>query len=365
MPAETDIPAAGTPGVHAGAADDTATQGHGEPALLETRGLEVHFPVRRRGLRRTAQMVRAVDGVDLRLDHGETLGLVGESGCGKTTLGSAVLGLRSGVRGAVYYRSGQGRLLDATRLGSADLAEYRQEVRMIFQDPHASLNPRLTLLDLVGEPLRVLQGVGGAELEERVAGILERVGLRRDHLRRYPHAFSGGERQRVSIARALVPGPRLVVADEAVSALDVSVRSQILNLLQDLQDEMGLTYLFVSHDLSVVEHVCTRVAVMYLGRVVEQADTSELYGHPRHPYTEALISAVPVPDPRLRGRRERIRLTGELPDPASPPSGCPFHTRCGYATERCAIDRPPLREITPGHRVACHHAEELSLAGLP
>ncbi|MUL42651.1 ATP-binding cassette domain-containing protein [Streptomonospora sp. PA3] len=332
--------------------------------LLETRDLRVHFPLRKRGRRGKSGVVKAVDGVDLRVDPGETLGLVGESGCGKSTLGSAVMGVRPEARGEVRYRSGQGRVLDAAAVSGADLAAYRREVRMVFQDPHASLNPRMTLLDIIGEPLRVLLGVGGSELEDRVTAILRRVGLRPDHLRRYPHAFSGGERQRVSIARALVCEPRLVVADEAVSALDVSVRSQILNLLQDLQDDMGLTYLFISHDLSVVEHLCDRVAVMYLGRVVETGPTADIYADPRHPYTEALISAVPIPDPRMRGSRERIRLRGELPDPADPPAGCPFHTRCAYATDRCANEAPPLREVAPGRLAACHYAEELTLSGV-
>ncbi|MFD0774653.1 ABC transporter ATP-binding protein, partial [Streptomonospora algeriensis] len=331
--------------------------------LLETRDLKVHFPLRRpKGLRRSITWVKAVDGVDLAADPGETLGIVGESGCGKSTLGSAVLGLRPEARGEVRYRS-KDRVIDAARLDGEDEATYRREVRMIFQDPFASLNPRLTLMEIVGEPLRVLHGVTGSELEDRVTEILRRVGLRREHLNRYPHAFSGGQRQRVSIARALAPEPRLVVADEAVSALDVSVRSQILNLVQDLQDEMDLTYLFISHDLSVVEHLCNRVAVMYLGRVVEQAPTSELYAQPRHPYTEALISAVPVPDPRARGSRERIRLNGELPDPADPPGGCPFHTRCRYATERCATEVPELREVAPGRLSACHYSEDLALVG--
>ncbi|RNL83045.1 ABC transporter ATP-binding protein [Halostreptopolyspora alba] len=334
-----------------------------ERTVLLTRDLSVRFPVRRGPGSRVTGHVRAVEGVNLRIERRETLGLVGESGCGKTTLGSSVLRPRDEATGQVLYRSADGRVLDVTALRGEDLATYRREVRMVFQDPHASLNPRLTLLEIIGEPLRVLLGLSGTELEDRAAEMLRRVGLRPGHLRRYPHAFSGGERQRVSIARTLVPGPRLVVADEAVSALDVSVRSQILNLLQDLQDELGLTYLFISHDLSVVQHLCDRVAVMYLGRIVELSGTDELYARPRHPYTEALISAVPVPDPRRRGSRERIRLAGDVPDPADPPAGCPFHTRCRYATERCVTEEPPLREVAPGRLVACHHAEDLRLAG--
>ncbi|RKS06507.1 peptide/nickel transport system ATP-binding protein [Nocardiopsis sp. Huas11] len=333
-------------------------------ALLSVRGLEVSYPIRRRGPRRAAASVRAVAGVDLDIRAGETLGLVGESGCGKTTLGQSVMRARPEATGDIRYRDGRGRLLDALSLARADEPVYRREVRMVLQDPHSSLNPRMTLRDIVGEPLRMLTDLRGEELEARVRDIMERVGLHPSHLHRYPHAFSGGQRQRVSIARALVPGPRLVVADEAVSALDTSVRSQILNLMQDLQDEMGLTYLFISHDLSVVEHVCDRVAVMYLGRVVEVAPTRTLFRAPLHPYTEALVSAVPIPDPRLRGTRERIRLTGEVPDPSRPPSGCPFHPRCRYATELCATEDPAPRPVGAGRVVACHHADDLDLAGV-
>lgn len=331
--------------------------------VLSVRDLEVNFPIRGRR-RGKAQYVRAVAGVDLDILPGETLGLVGESGCGKTTLGSSVMRARPEAVGSIEYRRSDGRVVDALRVSREDTAAYQREVRMIFQNPHSSLNPRMTLRDIIGEPLRVLLGLRGQDLEKRVRDIMERVGLHPDHLRRYPHAFSGGQRQRVSIARALVPGPRLVVADEAVSALDTSVRSQILNLLQDLQDEMGLTYLFVSHDLSVVEHVCDRVAVMYLGRIVEVAPTEELFSAPQHPYTEALISAVPVPDPRLRGVRERVHLTGEVPDPSQPPSGCPFHPRCRYATELCATEDPAPRKTAQGRSVACHHADELELTGI-
>ncbi|NKZ01941.1 ABC transporter ATP-binding protein [Nocardiopsis alborubida] len=331
--------------------------------VLSIRDLRVDYPVRGRS-RRGPRHVRAVAGVDLDVYPGETLGLVGESGCGKTTLGSSIMRTRPEAAGRIRYRASDGRVLEALALSGDDTAVYRREVRMVFQDPQSSLNPRMTLRDIVGEPLRMLLGLRGQELEARVREAVERVGLHPDHLRRYPHAFSGGQRQRAAIARALVPGPRLVVADEAVSALDTSVRSQILNLLQDLQDDLGLTYLFVSHDLSVVEHVCDRVAVMYLGRIVEVAPTDELFRRPRHPYTEALISAVPIPDPRLRGTRERVRLTGEVPDPSRPPSGCPFHPRCRYATDLCAAEDPAPRTVAPGRTVACHHAEELDLAGI-
>lgn len=334
-----------------------------EDSLLEIRNLKVHFPLRGGIRQRVTGHVKAVDGVDLEIRKGETLGLVGESGCGKTTLGTSIMRSRPEMSGRVLYRSSDGRVLDTNRLGPQDLAIYRREVRMVFQDPFASLNPRLTLLEIIGEPLRVLLGLSGSELEDRAADMMRKVGLRPEYLRRYPHAFSGGQRQRISIARALVPEPRLVVADEAVSALDVSVRSQILNLLQDLQDDMGLTYLFISHDLSVVEHVCDRVAVMYLGRVAEMGTAAELFSRPRHPYTESLLSAVPLPDPRLRGRRERIRLTGDVPDPSDAPPGCPFHTRCHYATEQCAEEVPPLREVSSGRQTACHYADDLQLTG--
>ena len=270
--------------------DTTNTQ----ETVLNIRGLRVDYPIRGRRSRREATHVRAVAGVDLDIRKGETLGLVGESGCGKTTLGSSVMRVRPEATGTIRYRDGEGRLLNALELSREDEATYRREVRMVFQDPHSSLNPRMTLRDIIGEPLRMLTDLRSKELDDRVHNIMERVGLHPEHLTRYPHAFSGGQRQRVSIARALVPGPRLVVADEAVSALDTSIRSQILNLLQDLQDEMGLTYLFISHDLSVVEHVCDRVAVMYLGRIVEVSPTEELFRAPLHPYTEALISAVPA-----------------------------------------------------------------------
>jgi peptide/nickel transport system ATP-binding protein len=332
--------------------------------LLETSDLRVHFTTRRGRMRGQTATVKAVDGVDLRIRQGETLGLVGESGCGKTTLGLSILRVHDPDSGQIRYRGADGREVDLARLRGKQLRPYRREIRMIFQDPYASLNPRLTLLEIVGEPLKANKVASGSELEDRVAGLLRRVGLRPEYMRRYPHAFSGGERQRVGIARALILNPRLVVADEAVSALDVSVRAQILNLLQDLQEEFHLTYLFISHDLSVVEHLCDRVAVMYVGKVVEVADTEELYANPQHPYTEALLSAVPKPDPRLRGRGRRIVLAGDVADPSDPPPGCAFHPRCPYAADRCATDPPPLRQVRPGHRAACHFSEQLQLRGV-
>jgi len=333
------------------------------PTLLEVINLSKHFPIRRGILRRTVGYVKAVDGVSFRIKEGETLGLVGESGCGKTTTSRCILRAIDPSGGQVLFRQADGRMVDVTKLAESELKGLWRNMQMIFQDPYSSLNPRMTLLEIVGEPLLV-QGVArGKELEDRVAELLRRVGLRPEYLRRYPHAFSGGERQRIGIARALALHPRLVVADEPVSALDVSVRAQILNLLEDLQEEFHLTYLFVAHDLSVVQHICDHVAVMYVGKLVEMAETEELYFHPRHPYTEALMSAVPKTDPDLRS--QRIVLEGEVPDPGNPPTGCYFHPRCRYALEQCRSEPPRLSEVAPGHVVSCHRALELSLRGVP
>ncbi|SDS58539.1 peptide/nickel transport system ATP-binding protein [Jiangella sp. DSM 45060] len=334
--------------------------------VLEVRDLTVHYPVKRGLLNRTVGHVRAVDGVGLTIAAGETLGLVGESGCGKTTLGRAVVRALAPTSGQIVYHGDKGAV-DLAGLSDSALRAYRGQVRMIFQDPFSALNPRMTLLQLLAEPFRnpaVRRDRVDSETEQRVADMLVRVGLRPEYMRRYPHAFSGGQRQRVNIARALITRPRLVVADEAVSALDVSVRAQILNLLADLRDEYDLTYLFISHDLSVVEHLCDRVAVMYLGRIVETTTTDRLFDAPQHPYTEALLSAVPVADPHRRGGRT-TRLSDELPDPAAPPPGCAFHTRCPHVrAERCGTEVPQLRGIAPGHDVACHHAEALELRGV-
>jgi peptide/nickel transport system ATP-binding protein len=327
-------------------------------ALLEVRDLRMHFPIKR------GERIRAVDGVSFFVLPGETLGLVGESGCGKTTTGRCILRAYDPTAGEILYRRPDGSVVDLARLERRQLRPFHREIRMIFQDPYSSLNPRMPVLDIVGEPLKVNRIATGRALEERVAQLLRQVGLRPEYMRRYPHAFSGGERQRIGIARALALDPRLVVADEAVSALDVSVRAQILNLLQDLQRELGLTYIFVAHDLSVVEYICDRVAVMYVGKLVEVAETEDLFLRPLHPYTEALLSAVPVPDPRLRGTRERMVLKGEVADPSNPPGGCYFHPRCAYAQERCQTEEPALRQITPGRFAACHFAEELSLRGV-
>jgi peptide/nickel transport system ATP-binding protein len=335
----------------------------GKP-LLEVKNLRTHFPVTRGVMRRTVGYVKAVDDVTFTINEGETLGLVGESGCGKTTVGRSLLRVYRPTSGQILYKRVDDTTVDLMTLADRELKPYRREIRMIFQDPQSSLNPRLPVLDIIGEPLKVNRIATGKELEDRVAELLEKVGLRPEYMRRYPHAFSGGERQRIGIARALALDPRLIVADEPVSALDVSVQAQTVNLLQDLQREFHLTYLFVAHDLSVVEHLSDRVAVMYVGRIVELAPTDALYSNPRHPYTEALLSAVPKPDPRTRGKGKRIRLGGEVADPAAPPAGCYFHPRCPYSDgDRCIHNEPPLREIAPGHKVACHYSEELGLRG--
>lgn len=341
----------------------TAEAGEGRH-LLEVSDLEMHFPITKGVFARTVGHVKAVDGVSFHIEEGETLGLVGESGCGKTTLGRCLLRVYTPTAGHVRYRSVALGEADLATLPARSLKPYRREVRVVFQDPESSLNPRFPVRDIIGEPL-VTHGIArGRALEERVAELLEQVGLRPETMSRYPHAFSGGERQRIGIARALATSPKLVVADEAVSALDVSVQAQILNLLERLQRDLGLTYLFVSHDLSVVEHLSDRVAVMYVGKLVEVAPTADLYAKPRHPYTEALLSAVPRPDPRARRERERIRLTGEVADPANPPPGCSFHPRCRYATDRCRVEVPPLRSLGAGRWSACHYAEELELRGV-
>ena len=330
--------------------------------LLRVSGLQKLFPIRKGFLKRTVGHVRAVDGVNFHIDEGETLGLVGESGCGKTTTARCILRAIEPTAGEVFMRVADGSVVEVGKLRRAELRALRREMQMIFQDPFTSLNPRMTLLDLVGEPLLVHGLRSRREREERVADLLRRVGLRPEYMRRFPHAFSGGERQRIGIARALALHPRLVVADEPVSALDVSVQAQILNLLLDLQSELRLTYLFVAHDLSVVRHISNRVAVMYVGRMVELAETEELFSRPRHPYTAALLSAVPEPDPRMRS--QRIVLQGEVANPAAPPGGCYFHPRCPHAIEVCRTQAPAWHELSPGHFVGCHRAEELQLPGV-
>ncbi|MET0695262.1 MAG: oligopeptide/dipeptide ABC transporter ATP-binding protein [Propionibacteriaceae bacterium] len=343
-----------------------------EGPLLEVRGLQKYFPIKGGTLRRTIGQVKAVDGVWLSVDRGETLAIVGESGCGKSTTGRTIIRLEEPTGGEVVFRHPE---LGAVRVDSADsktLAKIRPRMQFIFQDPFASLDSRMTVGRVIAEPLVINKVLQGQALRDRVAELLTLVGLRPEHASRYPHAFSGGQRQRIGIARALALDPDLIICDEAVSALDVSVQAQVINLLEDLQDRLGLTYLFISHDLSVVEHISDRVAVMYVGRVVEVANTKDLFVRPLHPYTEALLAAVPQPDPRNRTEVEPLK--GEVPSPANPPSGCYFHTRCRYAQQKCIDETPELREISASgggsedgairpRQVACHFAEELELSG--
>ena len=315
--------------------------------ILEVRDLKKHFPVKKGLLRRTVGHVYAVDGVSFTVNPGETLGLVGESGCGKTTVGRTLLRLVEPTDGQILL---DGR--DVTKLSREEFRPYRREMQIIFQDPFSSLDPRMTSGDIVGEPLKV-HGVGNRdERRETVAAIFERVGLRRVQMDNFPHQFSGGQRQRIGIARALALNPKLIIGDEPVSALDVSIQAQVINLLQDLQREMGLSYLFISHNLAVVEHISQKIAVMYLGRIVEYADKKTIFTAPRHPYTEALLSAVPVPDPSIK--RKKVILQGDVPSPVRPPPGCHFHTRCPIAEARCKVESPVLREVKPGQLVACH-----------
>ena len=333
-----------------------------DSVLLSVTDLRVYFPVVSGPLRRIRGYVRAVDGVSFDMLEGETLALVGESGCGKTTTGRAILRAVNSMSGEIVYRSRDGSAVSVTEANKGDLKRLRQEMQIIFQDPFGALNPRMTVFDIVADPLRVNRLTDGGELEDRVTEMLRLVGLAPEYARRYPHAFSGGQRQRIGIARALIMNPRLVVADEPVSALDVSVQAQILNLLQDLQERLRLTYLFISHDLSVVQYMSHRVAVMYVGKIVELAPTQTLFTRPRHPYTQALLDSVPVPDPEIGSHATPLK--GEVADPANPPSGCYFHPRCPFAQTVCETTEPQLTEVTLGHYASCHFAADLDLPGV-
>jgi peptide/nickel transport system ATP-binding protein len=328
--------------------------------VLEVRSLKKYFPIRTSFLRTVIGHVRAVDGVDLTVRKGETLGLVGESGCGKTTLGRCILRSIEPTVGEVVYHI-DGQRIDLLALSWRELRQVRGDMQMIFQDPYASLDPRMSVLDIIGEPL-VIGRMEHGKMVARVRELMDLVGLDARYMKRYPHAFSGGQRQRIAVARALATNPQFVVCDEPVSALDVSVRAQILNLLLDLQARLNLTYLYISHDLSTVRHVSHRAGVMYVGKMVELASTRDLYKDPKHPYTEALLGAIPHPDPWLR--RDRVILTGEVANPANPPSGCYFHPRCQYAQEVCRTEAPEWRKVAPDHWTACHRVDELSLQGV-
>ncbi len=322
-------------------------------ALVRVKDLYKYFPIHAGLMSHHIADVRAVDGVTFAIEEGETLGLVGESGSGKTTIGRVLLRLLPATKGEILFEN-----QNVLAMNRREIRRIRRSMQIIFQDPFASLNPRMTIREIVAEPLRIHGIATGKALDDRVVELLELVGLQPYHANRYPHEFSGGQRQRVGVARALAVQPKFIVCDEPVSALDVSIQAQVINLLEDLQAKFKLTYLFIAHDLSVVRHIATRVAVMYVGKIVELADRDDLYQNPLHPYTQALLSAIPIPDPVLEKRRKRIVLTGDIPSPVNPPSGCRFHTRCPIAFDRCSIEEPPLREYAPRHFAACHWVEE-------
>ena len=329
---------------------------------LEVNSLSKHFAIKSKKVFGShVEHLKAVDGVNVHIYKGETLGLVGESGCGKTTLGRCIVRGISATAGEVLFHGDDGKV-NFLDLKGSELKHYRKDIQMIFQDPYGSLDPRMTVYDIISEPLRINRMGTSEEIDRRVKELAKEVGLNIAHLKRYPHAFSGGQRQRIGIARALATNPSVIICDEAVSALDVSIQAQVINLLEELQYKYGITYIFIAHDLSVVEHISHRVAVMYIGQVTETADTADLFSRPLHPYTEALMSAVPKPDPRLR--MERIILEGEVPSPINPPSGCYFHPRCPYRKDICETLKPELREVKPNHFCACHRAEELKLKGV-
>ena len=336
--------------VRAATATTAARQGD---ALVSVTGLKKHFPIMKGVFRRQIGAVRAVDDISFDIYRGETLGLVGESGSGKSTAGRTVLRLEKPTAGSILF---EGR--DLADLSSSELRKLRPRMQMVFQNPHSSLNPRMTVASIIGEPLVEHRTLTKQERRARIGELLDMVGLDPSHANRYPHEFSGGQRQRIGIARAIALDPDFIVCDEPIAALDVSIQAQVVNLLERVQDELGLAYLFISHDMSMVRHIADRVAVMYLGRIVELAPVDQLYETPKHPYTRALHSAVPVPDPVVEGQRVRVILKGDIPSPANPPSGCPFHTRCPVARDRCATEVPESREIEPGHVVACHFADE-------
>lgn len=330
-----------------------------ENELIEVKNLKMYFPVERGFFRKPVDFVKAVDNVSFSIKTGTTLGLVGESGCGKTTLGRCLIKVIEASEGQILFRSeenGTEKIVDLKSLNRKAMSSYRQEMQMIFQDPYSSLDSRMTVFDIIAEPLKIAKKDDDAQIKEKVKTFAEKVGLNIQHLNRYPHAFSGGQRQRIGIARALITNPKFVVADEPVSALDVSIQAQILNLLQDVQKDLNLTILFVSHDLRVIHYICDQVAVMYVGKIVELSDTDDLYENPVHPYTQALLSAIPLPDPTKK--RERIVLGGDVANPVHPPKGCYFHPRCQYCKEICKEKEPELREVKPGHYCACHCSED-------